>query len=309
MKKLFCAFLTLVLCMALCGCRGETFDPNETLPPLSSDAVEVLIVEDNNYVYGKIIGKMAGGVLVLKPGTARMTQTWGETVYIITDEADQWQVKDEINVKFTTVERPKDSSQYVRIYADEVDRLELDAKPILYFYPEIPTVCSVKVSLDGNLTCTYPDHGDNGWQDFTAYPDGTLVFPDGREYYALYWEGIQHAEWDFSRGFCVRGEDTAVFLEWALAEQGLTPREANEFIVYWLPQMQDHPYNIISFQTTAYTDGAALEITPSPDRLLRVFMVYYASDTPKDLAPQTFEGFTRAGFTVVEWGGSEVTEP
>ena len=182
-------------------------------------------------------------------------------------------------------------------------------KPIIYFYPETPTVCSAKVTLNGELTCTYPEHGAEGWKDFTAYPDGTLIFPDGKEYYALYWEGRQSADWDFSTGFCVRGEDTAEFLEWALEKQGLTRREANEFIVYWLPMMQENPYNVISFQTTAYTDGASLDITPTPDCLLREFMAYYPTDAEVEIEPQTFAGFTRQGFTVVEWGGSKVTKP
>ena len=183
------------------------------------------------------------------------------------------------------------------------------AKPVIYFYPERPTVCSAKVTLDGMLTCTYPAHGADGWKNFTAHPDGTLVFPDGKEYYALYWEGEQNAQWDFSQGYCVPGADTAAFLEWALAQQGLTAREANEFIIYWLPRMQDNPYNVISFQTTAYTDSAALEITPAPDSLIRVFMAYYPTDTQVDIEPQAFESVAREGFTVVEWGGSQVKKP
>ena len=184
--------------------------------------------------------------------------------------------------------------------------LPLVDKPIIYFYPETPTLCSAKITLNGELTCTYPTHGDEGWQDFTAYPDGTLVFPDGKEYYALYWEGEQSAEFDFSQGFCVKGEDTAEFLEWALLSQGLNHREANEFIIYWLPLMQENPYNIISFQTDAYTEGAILDITPTPDSLLRVFMAYYPSGEAVDIEPQTFTPFDRQGFTVVEWGGSVV---
>lgn len=181
-------------------------------------------------------------------------------------------------------------------------------KPILYFYPEEPTVCSVELTLDGRLTCTYPDY-EKGWENFTAYPDGTLIFPDGKEYYALYWEGLQNTQWDFSKGFCVSGEDTITFLEWALAEQGLTAREANEFIIYWAPLMQENPYNVISFQTTAYTDTAVLRVTPSPDAILRVFMAYYPSSTQVEIQPQTFDGFEREGFTVVEWGGSKVESP
>ena len=178
-------------------------------------------------------------------------------------------------------------------------------KPVIYLYPEVPTNVSVKLALDGKLTCTYPAY-DKGWDSFTAHPDGTLIFPDGKEYYCLYWEGIQNAEYDFTKGFCVKGEDTAAFLEWALAEQGLTPREANEFIIYWLPRMEGNPYNVISFQTEAYTEGAVLEIAPNPDSLLRVFMAYYPSDGAVEIEAQEFTSFERVGFAVVEWGGSEL---
>ena len=135
----------------------------------------------------------------------------------------------------------------------EKEFVKQSGKPILYFYPEEPTICSVELELDGKFTCTYPDY-EKGWKNFTAYPDGTLIFPDGKAYYALYWEGLQNTQWDFSKGFCVSGEDTITFLEWALAEQGLTAREANEFIIYWAPLMQENPFNVISFQITAYTD-------------------------------------------------------
>ena len=177
-------------------------------------------------------------------------------------------------------------------------------KPVIYLYPETLTEVSVSLTLDGELTCTYPAYG-RGWNHFTAHPDGTLVAPDGKEYYCLYWEGIQNTEYDFTRGFCVKGSDTAAFLEWALAEQGLTPREANEFIIYWLPRMEGNPYNVISFQTDAYTDGAVLEITPTPDTLLRVMMAWYPSETEVEMEPQTFEAPERKGFVAVEWGGSE----
>ena len=181
-------------------------------------------------------------------------------------------------------------------------------KPVIYLYPSVSTRVSVSLTLDGELTCTYPAYG-NGWKDLTAHPDGTLVFPDGKEYYCLYWEGIQNMDCDFSKGFCVKGSDTAAFLEWALAEQGLTPREANEFIIYWLPRMEDNPYNVIAFQAETYTEGAALEITPAPDCLLRVCMAWYPSDTAVELPPQEFEDFDRWGFTAVEWGGCELARP
>lgn len=177
-------------------------------------------------------------------------------------------------------------------------------KPVIYLYPEENTLCSVKVELDGRLTCTYPEHGENGWQNFTARPDGTLIFPDGKEYYCLYWEGISNMLPDFSKGFCVKGEDTADFLGEILLDIGLTPREANEFIIYWLPQLQENDYNLISFQSEAYTDVADLIINPAPDSLLRVYMVAKPLDNYIEIEPQEFDTFIRDGFTVVEWGGS-----
>ena len=107
----------------------------------------------------------------------------------------------------------------------------------------------------------------------------------------------------------MKGEDTAAFLEWALAAQGLTPREANEFIIYWLPRMEGNPYNVISFQTKTYTDTAVLTITPAPDTLLRVFMAWYPSEEAVNIPAQSFEPMERSGFTAVEWGGSEVGRP
>ena len=183
-----------------------------------------------------------------------------------------------------------------------------DAKPVIYLYPTEPTEVSVKLDYSGDLTCTYPAYGE-GWNSFTAYPDGTLIFPDGKEYYCLYWEGQRDVDYDFSKGFCVKGTDTAAFLEWALAEQGLTPREVNEFIIYWLPRMEGNPYNVISFQTEAYTEGAVLEIDPNPDSLLRVFMAWYPSEEAVELEAQSFTPFERVGFAVVEWGGCELAMP
>lgn len=179
-------------------------------------------------------------------------------------------------------------------------------KPIIYLYPEKDTVCSVKLDVSGGITCSYPQYTENGWANFTAKPDGTLIFPDGGEYYALYWEGKGKTEFDISTGFCVKGENTAVFLADILPKLGLNAKEANEFIIYWLPRMQNNAYNLIAFQTSAYTDSAKLTVTPEPDTLIRVFMAFKALEKPVDIEPQTVETPQRNGFTVVEWGGSEI---
>ena len=100
------------------------------------------------------------------------------------------------------------------------------------------------------------------------------------------------------------GADTAAFLEQALAQLGLNAAEANEFIIYWLPQMQDNAYNLIAFQQEAYTDQARLTVTPEPDTVLRVFMAWRPLEEPVEVPPQVLDAPERQGFTVVEWGGS-----
>ena len=178
------------------------------------------------------------------------------------------------------------------------------SKPVLYLYPEEETEVSVRLDLDGDLTCTYPAY-DGGWA-VTAQPDGTLTDEAGQTYNYLYWEGVTKTEYDFSRGFCVPGADTAAFLEDALSQLGLTRREANEFLVYWLPRMEPSPYNLIAFQAEAYTDHARLAVTPEPDSVLRVFMAWKPLEAPADIPAQELSAFDRAGFTVVEWGGAEL---
>lgn len=177
-------------------------------------------------------------------------------------------------------------------------------KPVIYLYPEEEMEISVKLTLDGKLTCTYPAY-DGGWK-VTAAPDGTLTDEKGQTYNYLYWEGETEALWNMTEGFCVKGDDTAAFLEDALAKLGLTRREANEFIVYWLPLMEQNPYNIISFQTEAYTDAAKLQIDPAPDTLIRVFMAWKAADTFVVIPKQALTAPARTGFTVVEWGGTQL---
>lgn len=181
----------------------------------------------------------------------------------------------------------------------------VDAKPVIYLYPETTTEVSVKLEYQGKLTCTYPEYKD-GWH-VVAQPDGTLTdIETQKEYSYLFWEGLSEVKYDMSKGYVIKGSDTAKFLQSILAEMGLTPKEYNEFIVYWLPKMQDNPYNLITFQTNVYTENALLKISPEPDSLLRIFMAYKALQKPITVEEPIIEPFTRSGFTVVEWGGTEI---
>lgn len=196
-------------------------------------------------------------------------------------------------------------------YAEKITVLEMYyeepvEKPVIYLYPEKETEVSVNLDFSGKLTATYPEY-NGGWK-VTAMPDGTLFDESGREYYCLYWEGVSDAEYDFEEGFCIPGDKTAEFLETALPKLGLSPKEANEFIIYWLPKMQENEYNLISFQSEAYAETAKLEIVPKPDTLIRVFMAWEPLDKPIEIKPQELSAPERKGFVAVEWGGAEIRQ-
>lgn len=178
-------------------------------------------------------------------------------------------------------------------------------KPVIYLYPTSEQTVNVELNYKGKLTCTYPDY-KAGWK-VKARPDGTLTnLYDNREYSYLYWEGVSENKWDMSKGFVVKGSETQEFLQEKLEFLGLTPREYNEFIVYWLPVMQNNRYNLITFAGEDYENIAKLKITPQPDSVLRVMMVFKPLEKPVKIEGQELKPFVRKGFAVVEWGGTEL---
>ena len=179
-------------------------------------------------------------------------------------------------------------------------------KPIIYIYPQEETKVSVKVGYPENLICTYPKYED-GW-DVIASPDGTLKdIKTGRNLYALYWEGIRTKEGNIEDGFVVKGENVASFLEEKLDILGLNDREAEEFIVYWLPILEKNEYNFIRFYEKEEIDEMMpLEINPEPETLIRVLMGWKKIDKNIEVKEQKLEKVQRTGYTVVEWGGTEI---
>jgi hypothetical protein len=183
---------------------------------------------------------------------------------------------------------------------------EIDYKPVIYLYPETETNVNVKLNYRGKLTVSYPEYG-SGWT-VTAFPEGKIInHTDQKEYSYLFWEGKdESAHYDLSTGFIVERSEMVQFLQEKLSMIGLTPNEYNEFIVYWLPMVQENKYSLVHFATQEeYADRVGLDISPKPNSILRVYLVFQAVDhSDIEIKPQELEPFIRKGFTVVEWGGT-----
>lgn len=184
---------------------------------------------------------------------------------------------------------------------------EIAYKPIIYLYPTEEKNVTVKLLKDDNLTCTYPKYKDE-W-NVTAKPNGDLVdLKTGRNLYSLYYECKNSVRFTIQKdGFVVKGEDAAQFLEEKLAVLGLSDREAEEFIVYWLPILEANKYNYIRFaEADEIEENMPLQVSSDPDSVIRVLMTFKGLDFPINVKEQKLAPVSRTGFTVVEWGGTEI---
>ena len=178
-------------------------------------------------------------------------------------------------------------------------------KPVIYLYPTKTTEVSVKLGAPEKLLVSYPIY-TTGWR-VKAQPNGGLTdLETGRGLYSLYYEADYDSHGIHDEGFIVKGSDAAAFLEEKLAKLGLNDREAEEFIIYWLPQLQNNAYNYIYFASAAETaTSMPLDISPAPDTVIRFTMEYAPLDAPITIKEQKLPATPeRKGFTVVEWGGT-----
>ena len=179
-------------------------------------------------------------------------------------------------------------------------------KPIIYLYPEEKMNITVKLGRPQDILVSYPEY--EGEWNVLARPDGSLVDLDtGRNLYALYYESKYIPSNNMKEGFVVKGSDTISFLEEKLEILGLNEREAEEFIVYWLPKMQDNKYNYIYFMDIdEINEVMPLYISEEPDTLIRVLMQFKPLNEYMEVKEQELEKVDRNGFVVVEWGGTEL---
>ena len=180
-------------------------------------------------------------------------------------------------------------------------------KPVIYLYPERAQKVSVKLQTPGSLTESIPSY-NGGWAVY-AEPDGTLTdLATGRQYPYLYWESLGGNGYSMPQeGFSVALENLHPFLESVLAKYGLNAKERSDFEAFWVPRLQNKKsaYYFITFTTTdKMQEYAPLNITPSPDNLIRVFMDYRLSPEPVKVTEPNIQTPKRDGFTVVEWGGA-----
>lgn len=173
-------------------------------------------------------------------------------------------------------------------------------KPVIYLYPEKPTVVSVKVGA--SITKSDPVY-QNGWQAL-ADPSGMLTVA-GRQYDSLFWEGTGVGEYpQIASGKIVASGQAVREIRSDLSYMGLNGKEISDFLTFWQPKLPTTPYTRLTWLQTKDMDKLApLAVSPKPATSIRVFLDFAGLDKKIDLPAQNLIPMQRFGYTLVEWGG------
>lgn len=268
----------------------------------------VIITDSIRYSHNGIIG-------VLRPdknGIATALLPYGTTRFQFLYTTNYYEIySDTINLKGGHV------AKFDVLFDDASGEVICD-KPVIYIYPTKSQPVHIQLGVQGKLGFTYPqyyipgplDSAVQGWS-FTADPNGTIHMND-KEYDYLFWDAkVPQKQFNntLGSGFFVKRDSLVPFFERNLTKMGLNAREQQDFITYWCPLMQKNETSFVHFMfTEEYDSIATINITPKPDHLFRVFMVWRDADAfdYSEVLPQEIPTAIREGFTVIEWGGGEV---
>jgi hypothetical protein len=175
-------------------------------------------------------------------------------------------------------------------------------KPNIYLYPTEKSQLNVSLSfpLGGRIVTSIPNY-NSGWR--------VVVDPSGMindKYQLLFYESEQPDVWQLERGWIIKKSDLKTFFSDNMAKYGFQGREINDFLDYWIPRLtKSEFYKIFPQESDIIQTVIKLDVSRTPDNILRLFYVIKESDTDSDTKislPINTVPFRRNGFCVTEWG-------
>lgn len=191
----------------------------------------------------------------------------------------------------------------------------IEEKPVIYAYSDERLTAKLELSNSEEFTFTYPEYHD-GWE-IEIGPSIKGVKVEGVDFPYLFWEG-QKKDIDFSskegivEGFYLKTDTAVDFIQNSLIALGFNQTESTDFITYWAPRIQKHDYSSIQFLVDDQYDLeiGELKVDPVPNAKRRVYLLFEGDNVGKpkmNIEPQKLISFERKGFTILEWGGTELT--
>ena len=180
------------------------------------------------------------------------------------------------------------------------------AKPVIYLYPKENMDISVQLNIkNSQFTTIYPKFNDKNTWNVRAKPNGDILI-NGKTYPYLFWEADSYNPQETNEGFIVNEENAEQFLEEKLSILGLNEKEKTDFITFWLPKLLSNNLSLCTFQTKKFFENIELNVNPKPDSMIRIFLTIKKLDAPINIKEQKLISAERKGYTVVEWGGSNL---
>lgn len=181
-------------------------------------------------------------------------------------------------------------------------------KPVIYVYPLKDTLVSIKEQITNwKFTFTYPEYW-TGWSVLAKRNWDLLDTKSWLHIPYLFWEGEQKVDYSIDKGFVIDKKSVTKFLEEKLTLLWLNSREKADFITFWAPRMMWYKSVKVKFIVWQDYDKkiAKSDITPKPDSIQRVFMLFSEAKNWERLKEQTLEKFERTWYSVIEWGWTEL---
>lgn len=185
-------------------------------------------------------------------------------------------------------------------------------KPVIYLYPQLTTPVNVKLEVKGELGFTYPKYSESEGWNVVAQPNGQINIGD-KFFDYLFWDAnvnVNLNTTDLKTGYVVEKDSLTSFLEEQLSEMNLSYREKQDFITFWIPLMMQNENTFVHFLFNEECNSmASLTITPKPDNIFRVQMLWSDATlvSGQQILPQNIQSLNREGFSIVEWGGAEIS--
>ena len=169
---------------------------------------------------------------------------------------------------------------------------------------DITIKLNIKKSM--KISVVYPKFNDiNNIYKVKAKPNGDIIL-NNKKYPYLFYELDSYIFPSHNEGFIVKDEEAETFLENKLKILGLNEKESTDFITYWLPVLLKNKMSLCTFQNDVFLNNFELNINPKPDTLIRIFLSIKKIDSIPNIKEQKLEKIERKGYTVVEWGGTNL---
>lgn len=189
--------------------------------------------------------------------------------------------------------------------------------PAIYLYPAERLPIQVKLIMRGQsvMTTSEPAYQD-GWRVFVdpSRPYNRItsqyapVF-DNKPYGYLDYHAVRDGDWQENEGWVVSSKDLRDFLRREMTAIGCNETEIEDYIMA-VPRAMEEKYmtetNFVIYPQFGkiVDDSVALEVTPAPDAVYRLWL--YFKEAPKGKGskprPPKLPKISRKGFHVVELG-------